>query len=1005
VKPGVRLQLVLLCFLLSGFAALLYQTVWTRLFAFVFGTSELAVATVLAAYMGGLSAGAAVAARLASRVRRPVLVYALLELGIALCALAVPAAIRAATALLVRLLGGAPELPASGGLTTALFFVVCAFAILLVPTALMGATLPLLARHAVQRESEIGSRVGLLYAVNTAGAVAGTLLAAFLLLPRLGLRGATWSGVAANGLVFLLAALLARGAPAVATGPAVRVERAAGRAGWILPLAALAGVTSFTYEVLWTRLLGHVLGGSVYAFATMLASFLVGIAAGSAVAARFANTRERSAAGFALAELGVAALSVLAFRLVDRLPGLIGALGAERATDPAPSAAVAAAVLLPSALCIGATFPFAVRVLARSEADAGPATARVFAWNTLGAIVGAVGAGFLWIPALGYSGALRAAALLNVAIAAGVLALGPASRARMAAIAAAAVAVALAPLPTPWQVLRASPFAVEPAEGEVAYYAVGRAATVLLLDDLSGWQLRTNGLPEASIQRRGDTASRHRLETWLGVLPAMARPEARSLLLIGLGGGQAAGQVPSTFEQVEVVELEPEVVEANRAVAAGRLDHPLSDPRLRVTANDARGGLLLTERRYDAVVSQPSHPWTAGSAHLYTREFFALVRDHLDEDGVFVQWIGLSFVDETLLRSLLATLLDVFPHVRLYRPVPTGLLFLASAAPLDVEASVSRALAAAPDDLAAAGVFDPEDAAAALALDEEGTRDLARGAPVSRDEHNLLAIRSPRMPDGPLRARGADRVLEPFHPGERLLDCCETLLLLRRMATASNPAAPRLAAAITDPGEAAAAQGFLALARQRPAEAERWLRAALRLDPGLADALQSLVLLRHLALAAGPRDGDLPLERLAAPAAAVVEGWERERAADWAGIRDLDADLAALQPRDPLHPEAARLRAAWRLRAGGDAAEGLAILDRISITLAHPGLLLLRSRLALAAGFPEAAVANLSDALRAGRRRPEVAREALAVLDEIPPAPGLDAYRARLRERLLGALR
>jgi spermidine synthase len=917
----------------------------------------------------------------------------------------VPAAIRGATALLVLLLGGAPELPASGGLTTALFFLVCAFVILLLPTALMGATLPLLARHAVQRESEIGSRVGLLYAVNTAGAVAGTLVAAFLLLPRLGLRGATWSGVAANALVFLLAAMLARGAPAVSTGAAARAEPAAGRAAWILPLALLAGATSFSYEVLWTRLLGHVLGGSVYAFATMLASFLVGIAAGSAVAARFATTRERSAAGFALAELGVAALSVGAFWLVDRLPGLVKALGAERGTDLGPSAAAAALVLLPSALCIGATFPFAVRVLARSEADAGPATARVFAWNTLGAIVGAVGAGFLWIPALGYAGALRAAALLNVAVAGVALALAPASRPRVAAIVVTALAVALAPLPTPWRVLRASPFDVEPARGEVAHYAVGRAATVLLLDDLDGWQLRTNGLPEASIQRRGDTPSRFRLESWLGALPAMVRPEARSLLLIGLGGGQAAEHLPRTLEQIDVVELEPEVVEANRVVAAGRRQDPLADPRLRVTTNDARGGLLLTGRRYDAVVSQPSHPWTAGSAHLYTREFFALVRDHLAEDGVFVQWIGSSFVDEPLLRSLLATLLDVFPHVRLYRPVPPGLLFVASAAPLDVEASVSRALAAAPDDLARVGVFDPEDVTATLALDEAGTRSLARGAPISTDEHNLLAIRSPRMPDGPLRARGADRVLEPFHPAGRLLGCCETLLLARRMATASNPAAARLAAAITDPGEAAAAQGFLALARKRPAEAERWLREALRLDPTLDEALQSLVLLRHLSLVAGSGDGDLPLERLPAPAAAVVEGWERERAAEWSGLRALDADLAALRPRDPLFPEAARLRALWRLRAGGDAAEGLAILDRISFTLAHPGLLLLRSRLALAAGFPEAAVVNLSDALRAGRRRPDVVREALAVLDEIPPAPGLDAHRARLRERLLGALR
>ena len=193
MTASLRFPLLLLCFLLSGFAALLYETAWTREFAFVFGTSELAVVSVLAAYMGGLAAGAGVAARLAPRVRRPVLVYGLLELGIAASALAVPSAIRAATALYtLRLRRASRRRPRQGQLAGALFYLLCSFAILLVPTGLMGATLPLLARHAVRRDDEIGRRIGLLYAINTAGAVLGTLCAAFVLLPALGLRATVY---------------------------------------------------------------------------------------------------------------------------------------------------------------------------------------------------------------------------------------------------------------------------------------------------------------------------------------------------------------------------------------------------------------------------------------------------------------------------------------------------------------------------------------------------------------------------------------------------------------------------------------------------------------------------------------------------------------------------------------------------------------------------------------------------------------------------------------------
>ena len=294
-RTRLSFLLVSLCFFLSGVAGLIYQMAWTQQFGLVFGTSELALATVLAAYMAGLALGAAGAGHWMDRVRRPVLVYAVLELGVGLSALAVPPAISAASFLHVALLGGV-ELPLAGSFGSGLIYGVTSFAILLVPTALMGATLPLLARYAVQRETEIGSRIGLLYTANTAGAAAGTLLAAFVLLPRIGLGQTVLVAVAVNVIVFGFAVLLARGfSPSQAAATAATTSRPEGErvAGfdWILPLVLVSGAVSFCWEILWTRLLTHLCGGSVYAFSTMLATFLIGLALGSVIAARLPSPR------------------------------------------------------------------------------------------------------------------------------------------------------------------------------------------------------------------------------------------------------------------------------------------------------------------------------------------------------------------------------------------------------------------------------------------------------------------------------------------------------------------------------------------------------------------------------------------------------------------------------------------------------------------------------------------------------------------------------------------
>jgi spermidine synthase len=994
--------LLLACFFLSGLAALVYETAWTREFAFVFGTSDLAVATVLAAYMGGLAAGAALAGRLAGRLRRPVLVYGLLELAIAVSALLVPRAIDASRALYVVLFGGSEALRGAEGLATALFYLVCSFLILLVPTALMGATLPLLARHAVRHDRELGRRVGLLYAANTAGAVAGTAVAAFLLLPSLGLRYTIWSAAALNALVFLLAWGLARVSEPLRAEPRAPAAAGVARSRWMLALICVSGAVSFGYEVLWVRLLSHVIGGSVYAFATMLASFLLGIAAGSALAGRWATGVERAARGFALAQLLVGALSLGAFLLVDAIPATTAGLAAAGWSKPVGDVVAGMLTLFPSALVIGATFPLAVRVFAGSGASPGAASARVYAFNTLGCIVGSIAAGFLLIPLLGFQGTLAACVGVNLVLA-GVSALLWVSRpAALAGVAACGLVLLLvAPPSPPWRILRSSPLNASAASGEVAYFGVGRSATVLLLASEGGWQLRTNGLPEARIEPPGVWHNRSALEHWLGVLPVLARPDLRSLLMVGLGGGRALEVVPETVERIEVVELEAEVVAANREVGALRWRDPLADPRLRLHVNDARNTLLLTQRRFDAIVSQPSHPWLAGASHLYTREFFELARSRLVEGGVFVQWIGLAFVDPLLFRSLLATLAGVFEHTQVYQPGGApGVLFLASDAPLAIASSARRALSRAPAALEQVGLRTAEDVFAQLILDTPAVRKLARGVPINRDDRNLLQARSPWIRERSL-VGGLQALVGDHDPAVAWAAAgLDGHYLVSRLI---RPRARRVVETFRSPGDREAAEAVIALAANRRKTARRRASKALLESPGQAWARAVI-----LEIDRDVGDDGLPADSLDGVERLLLQAWSAERSGAGEGVASLDSALAALPPLHPLEPAAQRLRVRWRL-AGGDAPgarEALEILDRRLLGYRASGEdLLLRAQASSLLGDPAAVLDTLGLLVPRLRGDRSLARESLRLARSLSLPAELEPQRARLLSRLAPQVR
>ena len=989
--PSRRWGVVALCFALSGFAGLLYETVWFRQFAGVFGTSEAAMGAVLAGYMGGLTLGAIAAARWGRRVTRPVLAYGLLELGVAVGALLIPLGLDVAGTVRVLLCGGQALPPDAGGWLEIVVNTSGTFLLLLLPTACMGATLPLLAAHVVRPGEPAEGRIATLYGINTLGAVLGTLVTAFVCLPNFGLSLTVLVGVGINLAVFGLAWWVQSGegrgvrgegrAKTDAAAPESVLRLTPSGSPILLAIVFASGLTAFAYEVTWTRILGHILGGSVFAFATMLAAFLIGISAGGLFAGA-AIKRGRSARSMLVAAQVMTAVgTAVAFVLVEWLPSWRSGLDAQSWLG---GSLLSLIVLLPSTLGIGLTLPLAIEWCRGDAASAG----RLYAASTLGAICGALLAGNVLLPLLGFRGLFAVGVAINLALAFGVrfierallpvesspvglvpaescipshercgdfewpamrvpagasptenasigplpfetLATGRSARPKtmLVLLAVTAACVALISVADVESIVRTSPLLNEPLGGRLVFAAVGRSSTVVLLEQGGEFRLATNGLPESVIAARGSVAGSEAGLRWLTALPYLARPDAESVLIVGLGGGGAVSGVPASVREIHAIELEPEVISAVKSVAHLRLHDPLSDPRVRIIHNDARAALALTSRRYDIIVSQPSHPWTAGASHIYTREFLQLARQHLLQDGVFVQWMDAKFIDEPLLKTIGATLLDSFEHARLYQPHPGTFLFLASQAPLEVEARILQTgepLRSHHKQLSWLGINDLPEVAAALSLDHAGLTTYCTGAAINTDDRNVLAMQSV---SGGVRGLG-DAAAELFSDLDPLIDRAGSPSLLSRHAidpasvvrrltrTQFRPRAERITESLANSIDRSACRGMLASAKgDVPTARERFVEVLVA-RPN--DRNSRFKLIEPLLQLAANRNAPPEFVQLVSSSTtteqAVVEAARRYYRKDFAGLKQLDGELSLARPSDACFAQSLLFRALWRAK-------------------------------------------------------------------------------------------
>jgi spermidine synthase len=983
------------CLLLSGAAALFYELIWTHQFSTVFGSSEIATASVLGVYLAGLGLGAALASKRCRKSRRPLTTYAVLEGVIALSALAVPWGLRWSQELFYRRLAtdGLPVASLGGSW---LWQLALTTLLLAVPTLCLGASFPYAVRGLVRDDRQAGRTTAWLYSANVLGAVTGSLAAGLIVVPTLGIQASTRVGAALS----LAAAALA---VAVLRGPAAEPDRetrpAAAADGARFPFATvvvLGGTVSLATQILWTRLLIHFVGSGLYALSILLAAFLLGLAIGSAIAGSVGSSPSRCAAGFAGAQIFLAVASWTAFVALDAWAGAGQAVIMSFTGRLLRGASIAGLTLMPMAAGSGAAFLFAIGAATRRAADAAPTVARAYKLTAVGNLAGGILLALVVFPRLGFAGSQELLVVLSLLAAALAAWRTEARRVLLPCAGVLAIGLLFLPLPNAYSVLSFSPLTGSTDPGAVVFAELGTSASVVLSEAEGEWNLRTNGLGEGSIQPRGVSPSRYVITRWLGLLPFMARPESRDVLVIGLGAGTTMEAVPSTVERIAVVEIERQVVTANRAMAGRRRRDPLADPRVELVINDARDVLNRSRRTFDIIISQPSHPWTAGAANLYTREFFAAARSRLRPGGVLAQWLGLPFVDEALLRSVLATLADVFPYVEVYQPPPGGaLIFLASDEPMN-----PRPAAALRDELIALGIGRQEDIAALWALSAAGVRQAAAGAELVTDDHNLLACRSPRvLGHGLGRTKGSD-VLAEHDPLMGELGGLSRLALVQRLLTPER--VDRVARAEVD---AARRQLDLTWLPATGARERRplLLSSILEIAPD-DEVVRATALVAAKPLVAG---GDAPpaaLRELTPSEGLLVDGWRAAATGDWSRVRALDDPLAALPASSPLYWEAVLLRAQWRVRSDRpqDMARALSLLDGLLSHEPKAPALTLYAVAAERAGLPAGSLAALSDLSRlpAAQRSPGIDAAARRLLDSLRSSSHVAAWIDEIARRL-----
>ncbi len=667
VVPSRMFGILLLLFVGSGCAALIYEIVWFQLVELVIGSSAVSLGVLLATFMGGMCLGSLLLPRFISVREHPLRVYALLEAGIGVLGLLVLFGLPVAGTLYAAV-------SASGMTGILLRGLFCAVS-LLVPTMLMGATLPAVARWVEATPTGV-SWLGFFYGSNIVGAVIGCLLAGFYLLRVFDMATATFVAFGINVVVAATAWMLARKAPhvphttSVVTGPGV------GGVRMVYVAIALSGMTAIGAEVVWTRLLSLMLGATVYTFSLILAVVLSGLGLGSSGGAWLSRSARnpRAVLGWCQLLLPVC-IAWTAYMIAQSLP--YWPISPTLATRPWVSFQLDLVrciwAILPGTLLWGASFPLAIAAAAREGDDAGRLVARVYAANTIGGILGAAGFSIIIIPWLGTQDAQRV--MIAIAAIAGLLMLVPALRRSpgkgavrhsplqaplLAAMLLAALLLARGVMAVPPGLIGYGRFlATYSSLPKFLFVGEGMNSSIAVSELPSGYRnFHVSGKVEASSEPQD-----MRLQRLLGHLSGLVDGDPHTVLVVGFGAGVTAGSfvLYPGITRIVICELEPLIPRSVGPYFIKENYDVLHDPRIEIVYDDARHFILTTREKFDVITSDPIHPWVRGAATLYTREYLQLAREHLNPGGVMTEWVPLYESQVDAVKSEIATFLDVFP--------------------------------------------------------------------------------------------------------------------------------------------------------------------------------------------------------------------------------------------------------------------------------------------------------------------------------------------------------
>ncbi|NIM16067.1 MAG: hypothetical protein GTO45_29040 [Candidatus Aminicenantes bacterium] len=663
----------MLLFLLSGLISLVFQVAWLKMLLLVFGNTVWAVGTLLTAFMAGLALGSWLFGRIADRTGSPLRLYGILEGFIGLYGLLTLVVFAKLHVIYI------PLYSLSGGDNMLMGFIkfFLALIILLPPTICMGATLPLLARQFTRDVKSAGSGIGFLYTINTLGAVLGTFIAGFFLIPMLGLQMTVITAAVVNFIILAAAFLLTRGEkPSFFWKGLFKFKVKPMPGHWVMWVYFVCGFTALAYEVIWNRILTLHLGSSVYAYSIMLAVYLMGITLGAAIMSYFVKNLKNPVRVFAIIQLALALNLILIINQFGSLSDLMGAMGEAMAAQRYSTFILALVfstlqlLILPTVL-MGASFPLAVRLFVRSKEELGKETGQLYAMNTLGTIVGSFCAGFVLLPFLGAQKSLLLVASLNLGVGVYLVFEDQGAKLKKLVIAAACVLIFYGGyflLTSPDQVILTAGIFQDAGRNKVKLLTfeedIYATVTVEERKGVRGtWrQLSMNGVNVAGTS--GELFSIQKLQ---GHLPLLLHKNPKSVLHIGFGSGGTAWAVSRyPVEKITIAEISRSIIEEASKYFQMINHGVLNDPRVEVIFTDGRNKVLADTETYDVILSDSIHPRFSGNGSLYTYDYYKLLKKRLKPGGLVSQWLPFYSITPENFKMIVKSFYKVFPYTSVW---------------------------------------------------------------------------------------------------------------------------------------------------------------------------------------------------------------------------------------------------------------------------------------------------------------------------------------------------